>query len=308
MKVESLVEKAREMGINALCITDINNTSGVFDFIKECKERKIKPVIGIEFRREDTWLYTCLARNNEGFMEINEFLSQCNFKKEELPVRVPVFENVFVIYPFTALKETLNENEFIGVRPFEVNRLISINSSLKKKLVAFQKVTFLDPSEFDLHHHLRAMDHNTLLSKIAPEQLARQDEVFLSTENVYSLYKDYPELLISAERISDSCNFQFDFKESRNKKIFTTSRYNDKQLLDTMAWEGMVERYGNCNTEAEARVRKELKVINDLGFCAYFLITWDILRYTMSQGIYHVGRGSGGNSIVAYWGCRQHFL
>ncbi|HAL83041.1 MAG TPA: DNA polymerase III subunit alpha, partial [Mucilaginibacter sp.] len=33
---------------------------------------------------------------------------------------------------------------------------------------------------------------------------------------------------------------------------------------------------------------------------AYFLITWDIIRYSASQGYYHVGRGSGANSIVAY--------
>jgi len=37
-----------------------------------------------------------------------------------------------------------------------------------------------------------------------------------------------------------------------------------------------------------------------MGFSAYFLISWDIVRYSMSRGFYHVGRGSGANSIVAY--------
>jgi error-prone DNA polymerase len=300
MKVGSLAEKAKEMGINCLCITEINNTSSVFDFIRECKERKIKHVIGIEFKNEDQWLYTCMAKNNEGFREINEFLSDHNVSKKTLPETPPEFSNVFVIYPFTRLKDSLKDYEWIGVRPFEVNQLVTLNSSLKKKLVAFQKVTFLEQKDMELHLHLRALGLNTLLSKVIPEQTARPDESLLATESVYSIYKDYPELLISAERILDDCNFQFDFKEPRNKKIFTTSRYNDKQLLDSMAMEGMVERYGIGNKEAESRVKKELKVINDLGFCAYFLITWDILRFTMSKGIYHVGRGSGGNSIVAY--------
>ena len=300
MKTESLVEKSKEMGINCLCLTDINNTTGVFDFVRECKERKVKPVVGVEFKSGDRWLYTCLARNNEGFREINEFLSEHNFKKLTLPENPPEFEHVYVIYPFARAKDQLKGYEFIGVRPFEVNRLVSVGSELRKKLVAFQKVTFLEAKDHELHLHLRAMSLNTLLSKVTPEQVARTDETLLSTESAYSVYKDYPDLLISAEKLLDNCSFQFDFKESRNKKIFTTSRYNDKQLLDTMALEGMVERYGSCNKEAESRVRKELKVINDLGFCSYFLITWDILRYTMSQGIYHVGRGSGGNSIVAY--------
>jgi DNA-directed DNA polymerase III PolC len=47
-------------------------------------------------------------------------------------------------------------------------------------------------------------------------------------------------------------------------------------------------------------VQKELKIINDLGFNAYFLIAWDVIRYAQSRGFYYVGRGSGANSIVAY--------
>jgi len=40
--------------------------------------------------------------------------------------------------------------------------------------------------------------------------------------------------------------------------------------------------------------------IDKLGFSSYFLITWDIIRYSMGRGFYHVGRGSGANSVVAY--------
>jgi DNA polymerase III alpha subunit len=59
-------------------------------------------------------------------------------------------------------------------------------------------------------------------------------------------------------------------------------------------------RYGKNNKEALKKVKHELKVIYELDFCAYFLITWDIIRYSTLQGYYHVGRGSGANSIVAY--------
>ncbi|WPX22462.1 DNA polymerase III subunit alpha [Mucilaginibacter sp. 5C4] len=63
---------------------------------------------------------------------------------------------------------------------------------------------------------------------------------------------------------------------------------------------GMEYRYGKTNKEALKKIKHELKVIYELDFCAYFLITWDIIRYSSSQGYYHVGRGSGANSIVAY--------
>ena len=48
------------------------------------------------------------------------------------------------------------------------------------------------------------------------------------------------------------------------------------------------------------RLQKELKVIDQLGFNAYFLINHDIVQHATSRGFYHVGRGSGANSIVAY--------
>ncbi len=72
-----------------------------------------------------------------------------------------------------------------------------------------------------------------------------------------------------------------------------------KYLLAKLAQDGLAFRYRN-NEVAKARVEKELKIIDELGFNAYFLIAWDIIRYAQSRGFYYVGRGSGANSIVAY--------
>ncbi len=64
--------------------------------------------------------------------------------------------------------------------------------------------------------------------------------------------------------------------------------------------QGTCRRYGAQHERALERVRKELQVIHRLGFSSYFLITWDIVRYAQSAGYYHIGRGSGANSIVAF--------
>ncbi len=300
-KVETLASRAQELGISALVISDINNTSGCFDFVKECREKNIKPVIGVDFRNEDTWLYTCIAKSNEGFREINEYLSEYNFNKKELPAMAPEFEQVFVIYPIVALDWKLKENEFIGVRPSEINKVCHrLPHQLKNKCVAFHQVTFCEPDDVELHRHLRAIHHNTLLSMITEQQVAGKEDVFISPDSVKSYYKDHPQLIRNAERIMDVCHFEFDFQVRKNKQIFEAGKYEDKLLLERLAHEGMLYRYGKGNKEAEARVSKELKVIDELGFSAYFLITWDILKHTMGRGVYHVGRGSGGNSIVAY--------
>jgi len=75
LPVEDLVGLAHKHKIGALALTDINNSSGVPDFVKACLNAGIKPITGIEFRQNDELLYVGLARNREGMRELNELLS-----------------------------------------------------------------------------------------------------------------------------------------------------------------------------------------------------------------------------------------
>lgn len=301
MEIEKLVENAKQYNISTLVITDINNTSGCFNFASACREKGIHPVCGVECRNGDQWLYTCIAKNTEGFREINEFLSECNLAEKPIPVEAPRFSYTLVIYPLGSKNpEKLKENEFIGIRPYEINSARIKYSRYTDKLIAFLQVSFCAPQEYNLHKHLRAVDHNTLLTMLTDEQLARQDEYLLSPDTVKKIYDGYPELLKNSERLLEACSFDFDFCAPKNKQVFSGSRYDDRLLLEKLAFEGMAYRYGKANKTAECLIRKELKIIDEMNFSAYFLIAWDIIRYTMSKGIYHVGRGSGGNSVVAY--------
>jgi len=303
MSPDELVAGAVQKGIGTLALTDINNTTGMIDFVSECRKAGIHPVGGMELRNEDhDLLYTLIAVNNNGFREINEFLTWHNLNDCPLPPAPPVFENSVVIYPFTGkLPRKLKENEFLGVRPGEIRKLISSPyAKAKAKLVAQHPVTFKGVSDYQLHMYLRAIDRNTLLTKLTDNDLAGREEYLLTPDLFRIAYDEYPEILKNTERILDHCSIDFDFHTVKNKRVFSGSRNDDKLLLEKLALDGMLYRYGPHNSEAQRRIRHELELIDKLGFSAYFLITWDIIRYTMSRGFYHVGRGSGANSIVAY--------
>jgi DNA polymerase-3 subunit alpha len=47
--IEDLVERAKELSISALALTDEGNMYGVIEFYKACKAAKIKPIVGCEF-------------------------------------------------------------------------------------------------------------------------------------------------------------------------------------------------------------------------------------------------------------------
>jgi len=303
MPVEKLVAEAVKNDVRAMAMTDINNTMGMMDFIAECRLAHIRPIAGTEFRDDQNrLLFIAIARNNQGFREINEFLTRHNLEKVPFPLRAPSFENAYVIYPFSGgipLKPA--ENEFIGIKPGEINRLVTSRYRYcEQQLVALLPVTFAGQGEYDLHCHLRAIGNNTLLSKLTPPDLASQKELFVPPDFIPIIYSDYPQIIRNTERLTDECEMLMDFDSVKNKRVFTSSRYDDRLLLEKLALDGMIYRYGKSNTEARKRIEHELEVIDRLGFSAYFLITWDIIRYSMSRGFYHVGRGSGANSIVAY--------
>lgn len=302
MPVDKLVKEAKRLGIDTLALTDINNSTGVLDFVKECRESGIKPLAGIEFRNKDDLLYTGIAMNNEGFRELNEFLSFHNINKKKLPLTAVDFQNAYIIYPFGRKKyKDLKENEYTGIMPSQARKIVSSEfQNMQEKLLICQPVTYTDKESYLLHQNLRAIDHNTLITKLEPGQTAGPDEYFEPPQEILQAFKDYPEVVRNTEKFISNCSIDFNYKTIKNKETFTGSRYDDKMLLEKLASDGFEYRYRKYNKKAKERLLHELGIIDRLGFSAYFLITWDIIRYSMSRGFYHVGRGSGANSIVAY--------
>ena len=64
---EKLADMASRMGVKAMVLTDINNTSCAYQYIQACEEKGIRAILGIEFRRDDgRFLYVGIARNAAG--------------------------------------------------------------------------------------------------------------------------------------------------------------------------------------------------------------------------------------------------
>jgi DNA-directed DNA polymerase III PolC len=299
--LSELVAQAQAYNLTSLALTDINTVTGIYDFTKQCKQANIKPIVGVEFRQDNQLLFIGLAKNQKGIGEMCRLLTQHNLGKTTLPNVAPAFEHVFIIYPTSNAPKDLRDFEYIGIRPQEIIKLFKPKWKNKiQKSVILQPVTFTTKKEYNLHRILRAIDNNTLLSKLTETDICTTSEIMISSQELIKNYSEYPAIIKNTEALINQCNFEFEFKTPRNKKFYTRSKEGDRLLLENLAKSGLIKRYGHKNAEAQARVLKELKVINELNFSGYFLITWDIIQYSKSQGFMHVGRGSGANSIVSY--------
>jgi DNA polymerase-3 subunit alpha len=316
LDLKALIAAAREKHIHQLVLTDINNSTGCMEFIRLCRAEGtdqvelngairpayvLKPIVGIEFRGNDKLLYIGIAKNKEGMKALNDFLTHHNLNNLPLPTIAPQLANVHVVYPY-GVEHPLKANEYVGVKANELNKITGKSLPYAKdKLVILHPVTFADKVGYRLHQYLTAIDLNTVLGKLNEDNYCGKDEYFIGEAQLKAKYEAYAFMISNTQQLLDSCNmddYTFGYK---NKKTFTTNRADDLNLLTKLAFEGAIYRYGTGNSEVTKRLKNELKVINELNFCAYFLITWDVIRYAMEErGFYHVGRGSGANSIVAY--------
>lgn len=296
-----LVALAKECGVQVLALTDINTITGVYNFIKDCREHEIKPVIGIEFRNKHKLLYIGLAKNNAGFAELNSFLSDFNRSKKMLPERAPEMTNAYIIYSLERAPENLEQNEYLGIRPEELVKLIQPKwKSLLHKMVMWQPATLRNKKEFNLNKILCATKLNIILSKLQPEDHARETDKMLPLNELLDRFKDYPLIIDNTRQLLYTCEFNFDFSIPRNKLHYTGTKDEDEKLLKRLAYQGMTKRYGNNNDLARHKITSELEVINDMNFAGYYLINWDITQKSQKLGLPYVGRGSGANSIVSY--------
>ncbi len=319
LQVLGLFHEARRCGVRKLVLTEINNVASYIEMLRVCKENKCVPgssltpygkegydlevALGIEFRRGHELLYIAIAKNNRGFEVLNRFLSMHNAEGSPLPPRAPFVEDAFMIYPLGRLEpEHLLENEFIGVRAHELTAfaLYPAYKTHPHKFVVLHPVTFASRIDFNTHRLLRAIDKNTLLSKLPVHEQARPDEIMMREEDLVKLYGNYPLLVQTTRKLLDQCRIDFTLGDDKNKKQITGSEAGDWDLLVTKSWEGFQGRYDVSRPDLRERIERELKIIRQKGFIAYYLITYDLIRFAKEKGFDYVGRGSGANSVVAY--------
>ncbi|UIR56588.1 DNA polymerase III subunit alpha [Sphingobacterium sp. SRCM116780] len=300
---KELIAHAVELEVKVLGLTNINSTADCWDFVMKCQEVQIKPIIGVEVRNENQFCYVLLAKNRQGLLAIHKFLSFHKQLKIPFPER-PNFclDHVWVIYRLGTHPqiEKLSEQELIGVDIADLNKLEWQESIDQHKYIMLHPVTYQNKTYFDLHRILRAIAKNTLLSKLTKEDLAGTNEYLLKEEDLAAAFTRFPIIITKTMQVVESCSVEMEFHSDKNRKCFTDSIEEDHTLLRKLAFEGAIMRYGADHQEAFERVEKELNMIDKQGFNAYFLIVWDMLHYAHEHNFYHVGRGSGANSIIAY--------
>ncbi len=299
-----LTEEVKNKGYRSFVLSDINNTSAVLDTLRNNQDSELKVIPGIDFRNGARQMYVGIAINNKGFKTLNEHLSQHLMQEQPFEADAPEMDDVFIVYPFAGYREkSLRNNEFIGISAKELSQLpFSPHKHLRHKMVILQTLSFITKKHFNAHRLLRAIDTNSLLSKLPVSEQSAPEAVAMPEQTLRAAFAEYPDILHNTESIMATCkvDFTFDKLDNKNLRHYTGTAEGDVQKLRELALEGLSYRYPDAGPPEYERLEKELEVIAKMHFASYFLINWDIVTYARNKGYFYVGRGSGANSMIAY--------
>jgi error-prone DNA polymerase len=204
-----------------------------------------------------------------------------------------VFHGIFGRDYFIELQHELLPDSGVSLRALDL-----LAHELRLPTVATGDVHYTVKADAGLHDVLAAEAANQPL----PNPLGRKNaELYLkSPRQMRRLFQRYPEACDNAERIAARCNLDLGL----GRLLFPAYPLPPGETAFSLLWkrcfEGAAERYRPLTAEVTARLERELRVVEELGFAEYFLAVRDIVEFALGRGIYYSGRGSAGNSIVSY--------
>ena len=293
-KIDILTEKAKSMGYFSLAITDSNNMFGVYEFYLSCKKNGIKPIIGIEIEDSNN-RYILLAKNNDGYknlIKLSTIVSERNILIEDLKLYK---DNLILIIPYSHFNEdifNIFDDNFIGYSTLEERKVLEKES----KLVFINDVSYIDKEDYKYVDYLYMIKDDKRLGEI---QLNTHIGKHLLNREEFNTLVD-TSALQNIKYISEVCNVTLEYKEGLlpiyDKDI------NSFEYLTNLCNKGLNRRLNsNVPKEYSDRLKYELDVISKMGFCDYFLVVWDYVKYAKFHNILvGPGRGSAAGSLVSY--------
>ena len=127
---------------------------------------------------------------------------------------------------------------------------------------------------------------------------------FKSQDEMFSLFKEFPEALENTRAITDSIDLEIPMGDYHLPwyQIPENSEIKDiNDYLKNICEKGMKSKFAEATKELTERLNYELSVIKKMGFASYFLITADFVQYAKKNNIpVGPGRGSAAGSLASY--------
>ncbi|MDX1970761.1 MAG: error-prone DNA polymerase [Planctomycetaceae bacterium] len=323
---DELVERAAELGLTALAITDQNSLAGVVRAHVAAKPLGLKLLIGAEITPSDAGPVLLWAMNREGYGRLSRLLTvgrrrapkgECHLTLADIADHAAGLLAGVLLQPqqLDAQRAELPQwRDLFGDRCYAVaelhrgpqdewtlSQMQAAAGSARLPLVAANGVHYHVPERRYLQDVLRAIRRGCTVAELGEHRFANGERSLLSAVEMRARFHTAPDLVDRTQELADRCTFsldelQYDYPEELCPADETLDSY-----LTKLTWAGAVGRYPQgIPDKVRSLLEHELRLIAKLNYAAYFLTVWDLVRFARSRDILCQGRGSAANSAVCF--------
>ena len=294
IKVKDLIEYAKENNIKSLTITD-NNMYGVMDFYKLCITNDIKPIIGLEIEYNDKKI-VLYAENYVGYKNLLKLCTLQSEKKVEIQELEKYSKDILCITPYESLNiyndiKSFYENIFIGYKTQE-----ELNNIDYSNTVYMNETLYLTKEDSKYIKYIDAVRNGVTIDLVFSNNLNN----YILTEEEFN--NNFKGSIDNNHLINELCNLEIPFNQKLMPKFVNEDGVDSYTYLKKRCIDGLRHHFGNTVKQIyKERLKYELEIINKMGFCDYFLIVSDYVKYAKENNIIvGTGRGSAVGSLVSY--------
>ena len=303
LRIEDVINKAKNEGYTALAITDTHVLYGFPKFYDACIAADIHPIFGMTLILTDG-LYkvetVVLAQNNEGLKALYQLSSAIKMKeKEEVPLEwlKRYDDNLIIIFKdvestHLQILEAFNDHTHVYMNH-------TSDDIIDRKKVWLQSARYLNREDADTISALQAIRDNSKLdlineSKDFGEHFPDQNELKNISDDVDE------EVIKNTQTIVDLCQAELVYHQSLLPQFVTPNGEVAKEYL----WSVLIDKLNEWNLHNDQyleRLKHEYEIITNMGFEDYFLIVSDLIHYAKTHDVMvGPGRGSSAGSLVIY--------
>jgi error-prone DNA polymerase len=321
-----LVQQAQQLGYTALAITDECSVAGVVRAHMAVQNGgdtapPLKLIIGAEFILACGLKFVALVMNRRGYARLCALITHGRRSAPKGSYRLTRedvqrhLEDCLILWlpgatPVVAQLQWLRgcfagrvwiavELLLTGMDREYLAQLSQIGRDCAVPLVASGDVHMHVRARRKLQDALTAIRHGVTLAQAGARLCPNGERHLRERSRLARLYP--PQLLAATLQIAQACTFSLSELRYEYPRELVPEGETPATWLRKLVEQGMRFRWpGGVPDEARQIIERELTLIAQLDYEAYFLTVQDIVAYANEKGILAQGRGSAANSLVCY--------
>ncbi|MBT3219452.1 MAG: error-prone DNA polymerase [Proteobacteria bacterium] len=318
---QALFEAAARADISHLGVADRDCVYGLVQAHTAAKDTRVALICGASITVEARSSVVLLAQDHTGWTQLCRLLTQARANEPKGLARVPVSVlaahnqglTCVLRYGWNAvaaapLRDAFGDRLEIALSctlsPTDRQRIKwakALSQELALPMVATNDAIYAQPTDRQLGDVLNCIRRRSTLEAAGRALRANGERHLLPEAEFRQRYRDFPKAIHRGHQVAERCSFSLDQLHYQYPGEVVPDQWSPIAWLTHLTHQGLKKRYPQGVPQVvHQQVLRELTIIEELKFPAYFLTVFDIVRFARQRHILCQGRGSAANSAVCY--------